>query len=532
LEEVYGHRVSDVVYPGIWAEAFIEVPIDQNLFVTISQLWSHKRVGLLIEAVAMTDNAQLIVIGSGPDQHHLEQLANRLGVADRVFFLAELNNHEVRLVLARAGAFLYAPVNEPFGIAVLEAMAAGKPVIAVNQGGYVEVCSTEFAFLVPPYPSAFAEKIAYLQSNPEISRKMGEVAKSVALQYTWQRTAESMEQLLIETWQAACVRASEPVADRMQRPLVGAQYYLWYGDGFGALHWNDNRKNGYVSDKPLLGYYLSSRGQTIQFHLKLFEEMGLDYVIINLHVDPEGVNGLELISAKHVFEIAQKADSKIRFAIQIAPYTFDEAELEKTIRMVRNVFISQPNYLRVDGVPILFWFWSSVGDGRPGVFSKLATATDGLCNIALSLRLPRGSDERKFTFGFFQGFAPFSPLELAEEKNWTNIWKEAYQAAEMAGMQQRVVTISPGYDDRDLDDSRRAGNPYRVVGREDGKTYRRVMQFVEELPTAPHLITISTFNEYHENTHIEPSLRNGMRYVYMTRDFVTRIKVKWKKVAE
>ena len=532
LGEVYGRRIKDVVYPGVWPEAFIEVPIDPNLCVTISQLWSHKRVGLLIEAIALADNAQLIIIGSGPEQQHLEELAERLGVADRVFFLSELNNHEVRLVLARAGVFLYAPVNEPFGIAVLEAMAAGKPIIAVDQGGYVEVCSADFAFLLPPYPSAFADKIAYLRNNPEISRKMGEIAKSVALQYTWQRTAETMEQLLIGAWQAACVRASEVVPERTQEPLVGVQYYLWYGDGFGAVHWNDNRRTGYVSDKPLLGYYSSSRGQTIQFHLNLFEQMGLDYVIINLHVDPEGINGLELISAKHVFEIAQKCDSKIRFAIQLAPYTFDAAEVEKTICMVRKIFISQPNYFRLNGIPVLFWFWSSVGDGRIGFFSKLTPATDGLCNIALSLRLPRGSDEHKLTFGFFRGFAPFSPLELAEEKNWTKIWTEAYQTAEMAGMDQRVVTISPGYDDRDLDDSHRAGNPYRLVSRDDGKTYRRLMQFVEELPRAPHLITISTFNEYHENTHIEPSQRNGMHYVDMTREFVTRVKSKWNNLAK
>jgi hypothetical protein len=91
-------------------------------------------------------------------------------------------------------------------------------------------------------------------------------------------------------------------------------------------------------------------------------------------------------------------------------------------------------------------------------------------------------------------------------------------------MEYRVVTISPGYDDRDLDDARRSGNPYRLVPRHDGDTYLRTMAFVEELPIEPDLVVVSTFNEYHENTHIEPSLRNGMRYVDMTRQFVARIK--------
>jgi glycosyltransferase involved in cell wall biosynthesis len=267
LEEVYGCPVKDVVYPGIWPEALIELPSDPNLFVTISQLWGHKRISLLIEAIALTDDTQLIVIGSGPERQHLEELAERLGVADRIFFLSDLSNHELQLVLARANAFLYSPVNEPFGIAVLEAMAAGKPVIAVNQGGYAEVCSPDCAFLLPAYPSAFAEKISYLQSNPDVAQHMGNVAKCVARQYTWKRTAHELEALLLETWHASRSHAGEAVSERVERPLVGIQYYAWYGDGFGAEHWNDSRKSGYVSDKPLLGNYSSSKGQTIEFHL-------------------------------------------------------------------------------------------------------------------------------------------------------------------------------------------------------------------------------------------------------------------------
>jgi len=105
--------------------------------------------------------------------------------------------------------------------------------------------------------------------------------------------------------------------------------------------------------------------------------MGLDYVIINLHVDAEGVNGLELISAKHLFEIASKRGSKLRFAIQVAPYTGDAAELERAILVLKKGFVDQPNYFRLDGRPVLFWFWSSASDGNKGLFDRLAAATEG-----------------------------------------------------------------------------------------------------------------------------------------------------------
>ncbi len=526
LEEVYNRPVKDVIYPGITLEPFITLPTDPKLFVTINQLWSHKRVTLLIEAIALTDESQLVVIGSGPEQQHLEKIADRLGVADRIFFLPDLNNYDLRLVLARACAFLYSPINEPFGIAVLEAMAAGKPVIAVNQGGYAEICSPDFSFLLPPFPSAFAEKISYLMNNPEVARSLGQAAEAIAAQYTWKRTADELEALLLESCNASRAHAVEVVPHPIEGPLVGIQYYGWYGDGFGAAHWNDNRKSGYVSDKPHRGYYSSSKGQTIDFHLDLFDQMRVDYAIINLHVDANGINGLELVSAKHMFEMTQRRNSKLRLAVQIAPYTSDIALIERAIDLLKRNFLDQPHYLHLKGRPVLFWFWSSALDGNRRLFDRLAIATEGLTNIAMSSRLPHAPEEGRMTFGFFRGFAPFSPLELADEKNWTEVWRQAYRSAEKAGMEYRVVTISPGYDDRDLVDSQRSANPYRFVPRYDGDTYRRMMSFVESVENEPHLVVISTFNEYHENTHIEPSLRNGMRYVEMTREFVSLIKSK------
>jgi hypothetical protein len=147
-------------------------------------------------------------------------------------------------------------------------------------------------------------------------------------------------------------------------------------------------------------------------------------------------------------------------------------------------------------------------------------------NLALSLRLPKDAEESKLTFDFFQGFAPFSPLELAEEKNWQKVWTAAYRSADKAGMAYRIATISPGYDDHSLDDEVRQGNQYRVVARENGETYQKGMKFVEGLAKPPHLVMISTFNEFHENSHIEPSIKNGMRYVELTQSFVARIKDK------
>ena len=66
LESIYESPVNDVVYPGVESITAGTVSVEPNLFITISQLWTHKRVSLLIEAIALTDDAQLVIVGSGP----------------------------------------------------------------------------------------------------------------------------------------------------------------------------------------------------------------------------------------------------------------------------------------------------------------------------------------------------------------------------------------------------------------------------------------------------------------------------------
>jgi glycosyltransferase involved in cell wall biosynthesis len=526
LAQIYGHDIPHVVYPGADADSFIDLRIDRKLFVTISQLWPHKRVNLLIEAIALTDETQLIVIGSGPELDRLQSLCVKLGVEDRVFFQSGLSNFEVRLVLARACALLFCPIREPFGIVVLEAMAAGKPIIATNEGGYVEVCDPEFALLIPPSPLIFAEKIEFLRDNPQHARIMGEAARKAAAQYSWRRTADELENLLVKASVEAKLTRVRPLPQDRTRPLVGIQYYLWYGDGFGTEHWNDNSYLGHVGDHPFLGYYASEKGQTIEYHLSQFEAMNLDFVILNLHVDGSGPNRLEVRSIRNLFEISAARNSRLRFAIQISPFDASPEQIGGIISLVRELSVDRDQYLRIDGKPALFWFWSSAHDGNRMLLESMREMAADFRNFAFGLRLPKGVDESRYTFGFFEGFGLYSPLEVSSEENWDRVWKSAYEASHSAGLTYRMASVSPGYDDRSLLDPRRVGNPYRAVPRRNGDTYARSLGFVESLANPPHIVVVSTFNEYHENTHIESSSGNGGRYIEMTRESVDRIHAK------
>ncbi|QMV12967.1 glycosyltransferase [Vibrio spartinae] len=523
LEDVYNCPVKDIVYPGVEPENFIELPVDRNLFVTISQLWPHKRINLLLESIALTDEAQLMVIGNGPEKERLIEIAEKLGIEDRIFFLSGLSNKELSLVLARACAFLFSPIKEPFGIVVLEAMAAGKPIIAVNEGGYTEVCNENNAFLVPAYPSVFAEKISFLQENPDVARKMGEQGRKTAPYYTWSKAADELEDILIKVWEEDRVNQQVDTVT-IDNTLVGIQYYMWFGEGFGAAHWNDNLKSGHVSDKSYLGYYSSTKGQIIEKHLDLFEYMCLDYITVNLHVDEQGVNSIELMGIQHLFDIIKIQKRKIKVAIQIAPYSNNIEELSKTIKMISKLYSEHPNYLKINDKPILFWFWTSAYDGDKNFIGDIKIEAEKFSNIAVSLRLPDGDKERNSTFGLFDGFTPFSPLELCGEAKWNEVWTEAYNGSKKSKMKYKITTVSPGYDDSGMDDDIRNNNPYRVIDRKNGGTYQKGFDFILGLEDKPDMIMISTFNEFHENSHIEPSLENGNLYIDMTKDFVSELK--------
>jgi hypothetical protein len=138
-------------------------------------------------------------------------------------------------------------------------------------------------------------------------------------------------------------------------------------------------------------------------------------------------------------------------------------------------------------------------------------------------------DERRHTFGLFHGWSLYSPLELSAPANWERVWMQAYLNSDAGTRNLKILSISPGYDDRHLRDPNRKTNPHRNVDRQQGEAYRRMIDFAVSVPDVPDMVLISTFNEYHENTHIEPSRNHGSLYSQMTQKFIEEGKSRWTK---
>jgi glycosyltransferase involved in cell wall biosynthesis len=119
---------------------------------------------------------QLLIVGDGPLRASLAQQADALGVADSVHFTGALA--DVRVPLAAMDVFVLPSDAEGMSNALLEAMAAGRPVVATAVGGTVEVLEGESGVLVPPRdPEALASAVLRLLSDPVGARRLADAAR-------------------------------------------------------------------------------------------------------------------------------------------------------------------------------------------------------------------------------------------------------------------------------------------------------------------------------------------------------------------
>ena len=130
IKRIYG-REAHVIPPPIDVNRFHMSNEIDDYYLVLSRLMPYKRIDLAIEACKRM-NRRLIVIGDGPDRSRLEKLAD-----DRIEFLGRQPDKIVNYYAARCKALLF-PGEEDFGMAPLEANAAGRPVIAYRAGGAVE----------------------------------------------------------------------------------------------------------------------------------------------------------------------------------------------------------------------------------------------------------------------------------------------------------------------------------------------------------------------------------------------------------
>ena len=167
---------------------------------TVGRLVRHKGHDFLFEAVKEVrkrhSRVKMLVVGSGPEEVRLKDLAHASGV-DTLFLY---DRDDVPELMKSMDIFVQPSLREAFGITIAEAMYSGLPVVATNVGGIPEVVTDgETGILIPPIDSeAIAKALIYLIENPHIAKEMGRKGKEVVQsKFTGEIYATKLEKLYI-----------------------------------------------------------------------------------------------------------------------------------------------------------------------------------------------------------------------------------------------------------------------------------------------------------------------------------------------
>jgi len=184
----YYHRESTVIYPPVDLSKFSQrglKPQISNYYLVVARLVPYKRLDLIVKAFNQSGR-ELVIVGEGTSQRQLLKLAH-----PNIHFLGFIPDHELVGLYQHCSAFIQ--INEEdFGIAMCEALAAGRPVIAFNRGGAQEIVTPGVNGLLYSAQTASClntELDKYERMNFVAEKCRASVAKFAKV--TWKKTYQS-----------------------------------------------------------------------------------------------------------------------------------------------------------------------------------------------------------------------------------------------------------------------------------------------------------------------------------------------------
>ncbi len=173
---------------------------EQDIILTyFGRLGPEKNLVFLLRsfagAVQAYDHLKLLIIGDGPERENLEDRVKHMGIQERVQFTGFVPYEQLPSHLAVADAFVTASVTEVHPLSVIEAMAAGLPVLGINSPGVGDTVEDGVTgYLARDEDlAAFTAKMIRLTTEDDLRRQMGEQAAEAARNYAIDRTARLLE---------------------------------------------------------------------------------------------------------------------------------------------------------------------------------------------------------------------------------------------------------------------------------------------------------------------------------------------------
>lgn len=192
-----------VVSNGLDLEAWTPLPpaTGRPTVTAAARLIQRKGLDLLVNAWPLVRRSQadarLEIIGDGPERRRLEALTDQLGIRSSVNFAGVLSQSELRKRLAETHVFCFPSRQEAFGLAMLEAMASRRAVVATREASLPEVAG-DAALLVEPTAEALAQALVRLLSDRALMETLAQRGRARAELFTWDRAASRFGEVLAE----------------------------------------------------------------------------------------------------------------------------------------------------------------------------------------------------------------------------------------------------------------------------------------------------------------------------------------------
>jgi glycosyltransferase involved in cell wall biosynthesis len=169
--EKYHRRNADIIYPPVDVSKF-RCEEYGDFWLSVNRLYPEKRVELQIEAFRKMPDEKLIIVGGYAKGDHAEKYAKNISnnLPHNVSILGEVSEQELIDLYARCKGFICTALDEDFGLTPVEAMASGKPVVAVNEGGFKETVTEKTGILINADLQSVIEAVKFISREPESYR--------------------------------------------------------------------------------------------------------------------------------------------------------------------------------------------------------------------------------------------------------------------------------------------------------------------------------------------------------------------------
>lgn len=185
---------AHVVFPPVDIKAF-KWQSQGDYYLSLGRLEPNKRVDRVVKAFMKMPEKKLVVASGGSQ---LETLLKLTKGAPNITFVGWSSDKQLIYLIANAIACIYIPLDEDFGMSAIEAMAAGKPVIGVAEGGMLEtVLDGQTGILLPPNPDTEQIVVAVLNMTARMALSMRECCEQHAKGFAEDRFLEQINSFVL-----------------------------------------------------------------------------------------------------------------------------------------------------------------------------------------------------------------------------------------------------------------------------------------------------------------------------------------------